>query len=108
LKHSRGVIRLDECHTRGIELNKSKSDPVEAGERERQMSEVKAYVPKFPEVEVELTGVDGNAFAVLAEVRRALNLAGVDPEDVKDFMAEATSGDYDHLLATVLATVAVA
>jgi len=48
-----------------------------------------------------LIGQDGNAFAVLAKARRALLLAGRD-DDWAAFQAEATSGDYDHLLATVM------
>jgi len=37
LRHSRGVIPIDKCRTRGIEFNKSKQ-PGRAGERERQMT----------------------------------------------------------------------
>jgi len=72
------------------------------------MSEVTAYVPKFPEVEVELIGEDGNAFMVIGKVQKAMKRAGVEKSDIDEFMAEAMSGDYDHLLQTVLATVAVA
>jgi len=72
------------------------------------MSEVTAYVPKFPEVEVELTGEDGNAFAILGRVSKALKRAGVEKSDIDEFMAEAMNGDYEHLLQTVMATVAVA
>lgn len=62
--------------------------------------------PRFPSVTVDLTGEDGNAFFILGRVRKALLRAGVDREDVDAFTAEATSGDYDHLLQTVMATVA--
>lgn len=48
---------------------------------------------------VKLVGEDGNAFSILARVRRALLDAGM-PEEAKAFMKEATSGNYDHLLAT--------
>ncbi len=61
--------------------------------------------PKFPEVVVSMVGADGNAFAILGRVRKALRAAGVDQEDIAAFSAEATAGDYDHLLQTVLATV---
>ena len=60
-----------------------------------------------PEIEVQLTGHDGNAFAVLGTVTRALRRAGVPAAEVAAFTAEATSGDYDHLLATVFAWVEV-
>ncbi len=57
--------------------------------------------PRFPNVHVRLVGTDGNAFAVLGAVSRALRRAGVAKEERDAFFAEATSGDYDHLLATV-------
>lgn len=63
--------------------------------------------PKFPDVRVRLTGTDGNAFAILGRVQRALSDAGVEPEHLAEFHREATAGDYDHLLRTVLATVEV-
>lgn len=61
---------------------------------------------KYPNVHVEMVGEDGNAFAVLGRVQRALRKAKVPDAEVKAFMAEATSGDYDHLLQTVIRTVA--
>jgi len=54
------------------------------------------------EAYVELVGQDGNAFAILGRVKRAMREAGVDPTVIKEFMAEATAGDYDHLLQTVM------
>lgn len=62
--------------------------------------------PKHPEVEVQLTGQDGNAFMVLGLVSKALKQHGYGDE-VDDFMAEATSGDYDHLLQTAMSWVDV-
>ena len=59
-------------------------------------------MPKYPEIEVQLSGVDGNAFAVHGAVRRRL------PADVQaEFTAEALSGGYDHLLATAMKWVNV-
>ena len=72
------------------------------------MSDVTAYVPKFPTVEVELLGEDGNAFAILGRVSKAMKRAGVEKTDIDESMAEAMSGDYDHLVRTVMATVEVA
>jgi hypothetical protein len=65
-------------------------------------------MPKYPNIEVELIGQDGNAFAILARVQRALRSARLPEGEIQEFMAEATSGDYSHLLATVMATVAIA
>ena len=53
------------------------------------------------DVRVRLVGEDGNAFAILGRASKALKRAGL--VDVADeFMGEATSGDYNHLLETVL------
>lgn len=59
------------------------------------------------DVTVELTGHDGNAFAILGRVQSALRRAGATQDALRDFMAEATSGDYDHLLRTVMRYVHV-
>ena len=63
---------------------------------------------RYPDIEVQLSGEDGNAFAILGLVRRELRRAGVSEDDCAAFTAEATSGDYDHLLQTVMKTVNVA
>jgi hypothetical protein len=68
--------------------------------------------PKYPGVLValeDLWGSAGNAYEILGRIKRAL----IDGEQGGDcdegaaaaFYAEATSGDYDHLLATVDAYV---
>ena len=62
---------------------------------------------RFPEVIVKLLGGDGNAFAILGEVQQALRDHGVDKETRGEFMAEAISGDYDHLLQTAMAWVTI-
>jgi hypothetical protein len=48
---------------------------------------------------VQLTGSNGNAYAVLGMVRRAI-LNSNHPELVDQFFEEATEGDYEHLLTT--------
>lgn len=63
--------------------------------------------PKFPHIEVTLTGSDGNAFAILGAVEGAMRRAGCTAEEIGTFHGEATSGDYDHLLQTCIATVSV-
>jgi len=60
---------------------------------------------KYPDIYVPLVGEDGNAYAILARVSKALKRAGVSQAEVAEFYAQATSDDYDHLLRTVLAWV---
>ena len=62
---------------------------------------------KYPEVTAELIGGDGNAFAILGGVSKALRQAGATPEQIAEFRTEAMAGDYDHLLATAMAFVNV-
>jgi len=61
---------------------------------------------KFPDVSVQLTGQDGNAMAVMSTVTQALRRAG-HADQVSEFMAEAMSGDYDHVIQTCMAWVDV-
>ena len=51
---------------------------------------------------LELTGHDGNAFAILGSAMRVAGKAGWTKEEVDKFMNEAQSGDYDHLLQTCM------
>jgi len=59
---------------------------------------------KAPETkpEVKLVGEDGNAFAIMGRVQRALKQAGADKEYIDKYLNEATSGDYDHLLQVTM------
>lgn len=59
------------------------------------------------DVEVRLTGTDGNAFAIMGKVSGALRKAGASKEDVEAYMKESMSGDYNHLLATACKWVEV-
>jgi hypothetical protein len=64
--------------------------------------------PKYPDVQVQLVGEDGNAFAIMGRVASALKDAGVSKEEIDEYYAESTSGDYDNLLRTAVKWVAVA
>jgi hypothetical protein len=55
---------------------------------------------------VKLTGEDGNAFSILGRVKSALKKAGMH-EEAKQYMEEAMSGDYNHLLAVTMKYVNV-
>lgn len=62
---------------------------------------------KFPEVEVQLSGSDGNAFAIIGAVSKVLR-SEVSPEAAKEFSAEAMESEsYDDLLQLVMSTVEV-
>jgi hypothetical protein len=54
------------------------------------------------DVKVKLIGQDGNAFYILGSVIKALKRAGYDRDFIQQFQDEATSGDYNHLLQTVM------
>lgn len=53
---------------------------------------------KYPHITVKLVGENGNAFAILGSVKRALRQGGVDAAEIDEFYKEATSADYDNLL----------
>ncbi len=55
---------------------------------------------------VELVGEDGNAFAIIGRVSKALKRGG-HGDLVNEFTKEAMSGDYDHLLQTAMEYVEV-
>jgi len=58
--------------------------------------------PKYPEIVVQLTGEDGNAFAILGRIELAFQAAGVPYAERRAFRMEACSGTYDELLQTVM------
>ncbi len=47
---------------------------------------------------VKLIGNDGNVFSIMGRVKKALMRTGADKEYIDQYLSEATSGDYDHLL----------
>ena len=57
---------------------------------------------KYPNITVELVSKDGNAFNILGICRRAMKQADLPQSEIETFIQEATSGNYDHLLATCL------
>ena len=59
------------------------------------------------EVEVEmptliLVGRDGNAFAILGNAKKVMREAKWPKELQDEIMDEATSGDYNHLIQTMM------
>lgn len=62
---------------------------------------------KYPDVEVQLTGEDGNAFLIIGRVSKALRSSKVPDEEIDAFRNEAMSGDYDNVLQTCMRWVTV-
>jgi hypothetical protein len=62
---------------------------------------------KYPHVHVRLVGEDGNGFAIMARVQRALRTARVPEHEIQKYLDECMSGDYDHLLRTTMKWVTV-
>ena len=63
--------------------------------------------PKYPDIEVQLTGEDGNAVAIMGRVSNAMKKAGVSQEEINAYLDESMSSDYDNLLRTAVKWVSV-
>jgi len=59
-------------------------------------------MPKYPEIEVELVGQDGNAFAIIGACVKMMKKAKLQQSEIDEFNKEAMSGDYDNLLRTCM------
>jgi hypothetical protein len=66
----------------------------------------KGKTPKY-DIDVKLTDTDGNAFAVMGAVSKALRKNDVPKEVIDKFQDECMSGDYDHLLQVCMQWVNV-
>jgi hypothetical protein len=57
--------------------------------------------PKYPNITVtmDLDGPDGNAFAIMGRVQRALKNAGATEQELAQYSMDSMSGDYDNLIA---------
>jgi len=56
---------------------------------------------KYENIKVQLSGLDGNAFSILGRVISAMKKAGLSQSEIDEFTDEATSSNYDALLAAV-------
>lgn len=52
-------------------------------------------------VKLDLVGIDGNAFMILGAFSKQAKQEGWSEDEITAVRDEATSGDYDHLLATI-------
>jgi hypothetical protein len=63
-------------------------------------------MPKHPNITVRLVGEDGNIYAIMARVTRALRGAGAPRDEQKAFQdAVTTSRSYDEALGVVMSWV---
>lgn len=53
-------------------------------------------------VNLDLVGVNGNAFMIMGVFQRQAKREGWSTSEIEMVLAEAKSGDYDHLLATIV------
>ncbi len=58
--------------------------------------------PKYPDIIVTLTSNDGNAMTILGQCTSTARHHRLNPQEIDVFFAEATSGDYNHLLQTCM------
>lgn len=63
--------------------------------------------PKYHKIIVPITSIDSNAAMLIGATMKALRKAGVAPDEVEAFRTEATSGDYDNVIQTIMRWVTV-
>jgi len=61
-----------------------------------------SFDPKYPDIEVQLSGEDGNSMMIVGRVRRAMRINGVPNKEIDAFTEDAMSGNYDHVLQTCM------
>lgn len=61
----------------------------------------------YPQITVNLTSIDGNAYSILGAVTKKIKRYGIAQSLIDEFLKEAESGDYDHLIQTVMQYVNV-
>jgi hypothetical protein len=61
------------------------------------MSDVK----ELPKVKMNWD-IDGNTFSILGTFKKAAKKAGWSKEDIDKVTKEAMSGDYDHVIQTIM------
>jgi hypothetical protein len=54
-------------------------------------------------VNLELVGLDGNAFALMGAFSKQAKREGWSKEEIDAVLAECNAGDYDYLLQTLIA-----
>lgn len=62
---------------------------------------------RYEHITVKLSDEDGNAFSIMGRVRKAMRRAGLNNDQINEYLEEATAGDYDNLLQTTMKYVNV-
>jgi len=53
-------------------------------------------------INLKLVGLDGNAFSIMGAFQRQARKEDWDKQEIDAVLNEARSGDYDHLLCTIM------
>jgi hypothetical protein len=77
----------------GVSLSNAVTTTVHVHSKEEAMS--KYYM------EIDLSTIDGNAYAIMGAAQRILKKAGATPEEIDQYLKESMSGDYKNLVETV-------
>jgi hypothetical protein len=64
--------------------------------------EVQAERERIGKVQCQLVGQDGNAFAIMGRVQRAMRKAGYSHQATTEYGEASMSGDYNHLLRVAM------
>ncbi|HNC59548.1 MAG TPA: hypothetical protein PLP33_29240 [Leptospiraceae bacterium] len=59
-------------------------------------------MPVDKKVNLELVGIDGNAFSIMAAFRQQAKKEGWTEDEIKEVLDEAKSGDYCNLLSVIM------
>jgi hypothetical protein len=63
---------------------------------------------KYPDISVQLSTEDGNAYSIMARVTTAMRRAGIPKKKQDEYQKEAMAGDYDNLIQVTMRWVEVA
>ena len=64
--------------------------------------QTKKVLANGKKVKLALVGLDGNVFSLMGAFRRQARREKWSPEEIKEVLDECKSGDYDHLLCTLM------
>jgi predicted AlkP superfamily phosphohydrolase/phosphomutase len=53
-------------------------------------------------IKMKLVGLDGNAFSLMGTFRKKAREQGWNKDEIDNVIQECMSGDYNHLLATLM------